>query len=217
MDDAARRAAGKRILIIQGHPDPGERHFGHALASAYAVGAYGAGHELRTIELSKLSFPLLRSAREFYQGPIPEAVLAVQGDMRWAQHLVLVFPIWHGHMPALLHAFLEQTFRPGFSVEIRAGGRPKKLLTGKTARLIATMGMPPFIFQWHFGSHSLTALKRNILHFAGIRPVHTTVIGGLGFGQPGLPQPLLGISALVDAARLDKALDKVRRLGLRGC
>ncbi|HXF88242.1 MAG TPA: NAD(P)H-dependent oxidoreductase [Xanthobacteraceae bacterium] len=216
MDDVARRPAGKRILIIQGHPDPCLRRFGHALAAAYAAGAQPAGHEVRNIELAQLSFPLLHSAREFYQGPTPEPILKAQDDIRWAVHLVFVFPIWHGHIPALLHAFLEQTFRPGFSIEIGADGRPRKLLTGKTARLIATAGMPAFFHRWFFGAHSLKSLKRNILHFAGIRPVRTTVIGGLGFGQPDLSQPAPGLLPLMGPARPERALDKVRMLGIRG-
>ncbi len=218
MDDAAHRLVSKRILIIQGHPDPCERHFGHALANAYAAGAQSAGHDIKSIELSKLSFPLLRSAREFYQGPIPEPILKAQNDIRWAAHLLFVFPIWHGHVPALVHAFLEQTFRPGFSIEIRAGAKPKKLLTGKTARIIATMGMPALFYRWFLGAHSLTSLKRNILHFSGIRPVRTTVIGGLGFGQTAGPlQHPSGLSMLMSAAQPERQLDKVRMLGIRGC
>lgn len=34
----------KRILVIQGHPDPDSTHFGHALADAYVQSARAAGH-----------------------------------------------------------------------------------------------------------------------------------------------------------------------------
>lgn len=33
------RGPVRYIAIVQGHPDPGARHFGHALAGAYAAGA----------------------------------------------------------------------------------------------------------------------------------------------------------------------------------
>jgi putative NADPH-quinone reductase len=33
----------KRIVIIQGHPDPAGGHLCHALADAYAAGARGQG------------------------------------------------------------------------------------------------------------------------------------------------------------------------------
>jgi putative NADPH-quinone reductase len=54
---------------------------------------------------------------------------------------------------------------------------PKKLLTGKSARIIVTMGMPAFIYRWYFGAHSLKNLERNILRFVGIGPIRASLIG----------------------------------------
>ena len=34
--------------------------------------------------------------------------------MQWAEHLVFLFPLWLGDMPAVLKGFLEQLMRPGF-------------------------------------------------------------------------------------------------------
>lgn len=54
----------RRIVILQGHPDPQGSHFGHALAEAYTQGAQKAGHEVRMIAVARLDFPLLgRAAR----------------------------------------------------------------------------------------------------------------------------------------------------------
>ena len=41
---------------------------------------------------------------------------------QWAQHLVLMFPLWLGDMPALMKAFLEQVARPGLAGPVRAEG-----------------------------------------------------------------------------------------------
>ena len=54
--------SSRRILLIQGHPDPKGGHLCHALAQAYADGAAEAGHKLRRVEVAQLDFPLLRSA-----------------------------------------------------------------------------------------------------------------------------------------------------------
>jgi putative NADPH-quinone reductase len=54
----------KRIAIIQGHPDSHERHFGHALAEAYAKGTEAGGHAVKRIEAARLDFPLLRTKEE---------------------------------------------------------------------------------------------------------------------------------------------------------
>ena len=52
----------KRILVIQGHPHPADAHFCHALAFEYAHCAEEAGHEVRTLAVARMEFPLLRDA-----------------------------------------------------------------------------------------------------------------------------------------------------------
>jgi len=80
-------------------------------------------------------------------------------------------------MPALLKAFLEHIFRPGFAFQYRVKGFPRKLLKGKTARIVITMGMPAFLYRWYFRAHSLKSLKRNILRFCGIGPIQESLFG----------------------------------------
>ena len=171
---------GKRIVIIQGHPDASVRHFGHALADEYAKGAEDGGHEVRRIDVAKLDFPLLRTKEDFEKGAPPESIRQAQDAIRWADHLLFIYPLWHGSMPALLKAFIEQVFRPGFGAEYQESGRlPKKLLAGKSARIVITMGMPAFAYRWVFFAHSLKSLKRNILGFCGIAPIRSTIIGSI--------------------------------------
>jgi putative NADPH-quinone reductase len=205
------------IAIVQGHPDPRGNRFGHALADAYAEGARAAGHTIERIDIVKLALPPLRSADDFYSPP-PEAVAAAQEAMRRASHLLFFFPLWHGHFPALLHAFLEQTFRPGFSVAIGDGGMPRKLLTGKSARIVVTMGMPRVFYTWYFRAHGLKSLERNILRFSGIAPVRRTLIGGLGFGATGGSAAALerGFPTLTTASRRQQWIEKLHALGCEG-
>jgi putative NADPH-quinone reductase len=168
----------QRILVIQGHPDRDEVHFGHALADAYADGARRAGHEVRVLDVARLDFPLLRSKRDWDDGAVPPSLVAAQQDILWARHIVLCFPLWLGDMPALLKGFLEQVARPGFALSRpEAGGFPKKLLDNRSARVVVTMGMPALVYRWYFRAHSVKALERNILGFVGIAPVHETLIG----------------------------------------
>ncbi len=167
------------ILIIQGHPDVSAKHFGHALADAYAQGAREAGHEVRVVTVAGLDFPMLRSKAEWEEGEVPAGLAPAQQDIAWAQHLVIFFPLWLGGMPALLKGFLEQVARPGFALGKPGGDRSmaKKLLTGRSARLVVTMGMPALVYRWYFRAHSVKALERNILGFIGIAPVRETLIG----------------------------------------
>jgi putative NADPH-quinone reductase len=171
--------APKRILLIQGHPDPAGGHYAQALAAAYADGARDAGHELRTLDIAALDFPLLRSKADWEQPErLPPALRPAQESIQWAEHLVFFFPLWLGGMPALLKGFLEQVARPGFAMaQPAAGGLPRKLLGGRSARLVVTMGMPAMVYRWIYRAHSVKALERNILGFVGIAPIHETLIG----------------------------------------
>jgi putative NADPH-quinone reductase len=170
----------KRIVVIQGHPDPAGGHFGHALADAYAEGARQAGHEITTVVVARLEFPMLRTKEDWDHGAAPAAIRSCQETLGWADHVVIVYPLWLGSMPALLKAFLEQLFRPGFAFENAGSGTSwRQLLKGKTAHIVITMGMPAWLYRWFFGAHSLKSLERNILRFVGIKPVRESLIGSV--------------------------------------
>lgn len=173
-----KKSMTRRILILDGHPDPRGEHFVHGLATAYREAAQGAGHEVRTIAIASLDFPLLRSPDEFQHGIAPAAIAAAQADIEWANHLAFFYPLWLGSMPALTKAFFEQALRPGFAFGPAKGrGLPQQKLKGRSARVVVTMGMPSFFYKWFYRAHSLKSFERNILHFCGIRPVWATVIG----------------------------------------
>lgn len=169
-----------KVTIVQGHPDPSQGRYNRALANGYANGVRNAGHDVRTIDVASLHFPILRNPEEFYRGEVPADVRAAQADIAWADHLAFFYPLWHGDVPALFKAFIEQVFRPGFALDYGGKGRfPKKLLTGKSARIVVTMGMPAFIYRTYFGAHSVRSLAAN-LRMCGIRSIHTTIVGSIG-------------------------------------
>ncbi len=172
---------GKRILLIQGHPDPCQDHLCHTLAKAYASGATVGGHEIRVTSVALLDFPLLRSQREWEHDSLPAALRQAQDDITWSQHMVMFFPLWLGDMPALFKGFLEQVARPGFAFAgDPMGPMTKKPLAGRSARVVVTMGMPALLYRLYFRAHSVKSLKRNILRFIGLRPVSETLIGKVG-------------------------------------
>lgn len=191
----------RRITLIQGHPDPAGGHLDHALADAYADGAKRAGHELRRVETAALDFPLLRSKQEFEQGAVPPALLGAQDAIASAEHVVYVYPLWLGDMPAHLKGFLEQVFRPSFAFDYLDGGKVRKRLKGRSARLVVTMGMPAVAYRWFYRAHSVKSFERNILKFVGIGPVATSLYGM--------------VEAASDAERASW-LEQLRELGMKG-
>lgn len=170
----------KRIAIIQGHPDPAGHHLCHALADAYAEGAREAGHDVARVEVARIAFPLLRTAQEFENGELPPSLAPARDAVIAADHLVIVFPLWLGTMPAVVKAFLEQIMRPRIALADQKQGVSKRLLAGRSARIVVTMGMPAFIYRWYFGGHGLRGLERSILRFVGIKPVRETLLGMVG-------------------------------------
>ena len=75
---------------------------------------------------------------------------------------------------------LEQVFRPGFAFgAARPRHLPRKLLAGRSARLVVTLGMPAPLFRWYFRAHGLKSVQRSVLEFCGVRPLQTTLIGGV--------------------------------------
>ena len=166
----------RRLLVIDGHPDP-QPHLIHALADAYAVGGRKGAHEVRRIDVGQLDFPILRSPQAWMEGEPPAAIAAAQEDVRWAEHIVILFPLWLGDMPALLKGFFEQLARPGFAVAYREKGLPEKLLKGRSAHVVVSMGMPAIAYRLYYRAHGLRNLERNILGFVGFRPVTHDIIG----------------------------------------
>ncbi len=190
----------KHIVIIQGHPDPAGHHLLHAMADAYAEGAASKGHEVRRIDVAKLAFPLLRTQIDFESGAMPLSLVQPREDMRWAEHWVFLFPLWHGTMPALFKGFLEHIFRPGFAMEYKKQGFPKRLLAGRSARIVVTMGMPVLLYRWYFGAYGVRGFERSMLSFAGVKPIRESFYG-LTFS---------------DEKKRTRWIEHMRRYGVRG-
>lgn len=192
-------ASPRNVLIIDGHPDADRGRFIHALAQAYGNAAREAGHQVRVIEVARLAPTSLRSNDEFLKGEPPPQIVEAQAQLTWARHVVILFPLWLGDMPGLLKIFFEQLLRPGFAFGAARGkGLPKRLLKGRTARIVVTMGMPAFFYRWYYRAHSVKNLQRNILAFCGIEPARATLVGM--------------VEGLSDAQR-GKLLEKLAKLG----
>lgn len=189
----------RRVLVIDAHPDPGPGHFVHALAREYAAAAEAGEHEVVVIEVAKLDFPLIRKPSDWLTGEAPRVIVRAQNDIEWADHLVILYPLWLGDVPALLKAFLEQVMRPDFAFEYRTSGLPLKLLQGRSARVIVTMGMPALFYRLVYSANSLRSLERNILKLVGFKPVEHTIVGNVQ-----------------DPKRREQALAEMRELGAKG-
>ncbi len=100
------QAGNLKVLVILGHPRSDS--FCGALAQTYAEGARAAGVTVERLDLVDLAFdPSVRCPAPEDQNLEPD-LLRAQSLLRWADHLVFVYPAWWGTFPALLKGFLDR-------------------------------------------------------------------------------------------------------------
>lgn len=166
----------KQITVILGHPDA--TSFCGAIADHYVASARAAGHEVRLFRLGEIAFdPVLRHGYTQRQTLEP-GLEAVRDAIDWAQHLVFVYPIWWGAMPAILKGMFDRLFLPGFAFKYREGSSWwDRLLSGRSAHAITTMDTPPWYFRLVYTMPGHHQMRKTILEFCGIEPVRITSFG----------------------------------------
>ena len=173
----------KRILIINGHPD--SQSFCRAITGAYERGAKSAGHEVNRLHIRALKFdPILHDGYRVIQALEPDLARA-QELIKWADHLVFVFPTWWSGLPALTKGFVDRVFLPGFGFHYRKDSPLwDKLLKGKSARLFITMDAP-VLFNWLiYRSRAHVAFIKGTLGFCGIKPIRRDIFDRVRFSTP---------------------------------
>lgn len=166
----------KKILIINGHPD--KESFNYGLSAAYKKGANKSNAEIKEINIRELNFnPNLQFGYRKRTELEPD-LLEAQDKLKWADHLVWVYPVWWGSVPAIMKGFLDRVLLPGFAFKkIEDSLSWDKYLTGKTARIICTLDQPGWYYRWIYGSPSHNAMKKLTLNYVGVKKVRITTIG----------------------------------------
>jgi len=174
----------KNITILYGHPDASIERLCYALTKTYQDAAQLTGHTVRRINMSDFNPASIKSSEDFSDGEVSKFIKDAQDAIKWADHILIIFPLWLGSMPGQFKMFLEQVFRPGFALDYSKKGFPGKLLKGKSADIVVTMGMPTIAYNGFYFSHGIRNLRRNILYLCGIKPVHLTYFGGVDHVKP---------------------------------
>lgn len=157
----------RKTLIINGNPK--RESFCKALAQSYAEGATEAGADVRLVHIGDIAFdPNLKEGYDEL-APLEPDLGAVTEAMQAAEHIVVITPTWWGSVPAQLKGLFDRILLPGVAFAFEPGKTfPRRLLGGRTARLIVTTNAPIWYHRWVSGDPVVKVLGRLILAFCGV-------------------------------------------------
>ncbi len=165
----------KRVLVLAANPR--KDSFTRYLAETYARSAQKE-HDVQLLSVSDMDFDLDLSSGYSDQQPMEDSLKEFQRSLEWCEHFVIFTPIWWGALPAKLKGLIDRTFLPGFAFQYEENKSiPKKLLLGRTARVVMTMDTPPWYYVLIQGAPGIKQLKTATLKFVGFNSVKSKMIG----------------------------------------
>jgi putative NADPH-quinone reductase len=189
----------KKILIINGNPKP--KSFCKSIAEHYAKLAKEK-HDVRLIHIGDMNFGINLEQGYESQASLEVDVINFQTDIKWAEHIVIISPVWWGTMPAKFKGLIDRAFLPGFAFKYTKGKTiPQKLLTGRSSELFLTLDTPVFWYKYVQGNPIYKTLKYTILDFVGIKNQATLYFG-----------PIINSQEVTRQRWLDKVSERVSKL-----
>ena len=167
----------KKIFIFIGNPI--DSSLSCSAGSVYKEAAEKAGAEVRSMNIGDMQFdPVLHHGYEKIQELEPD-LLTFQENIRWADHLVFIYPNWWTSMPAKMKGLFDRSFLPKFAFSFK-DGKVLQLLKGKTGRIINFGGsVHPWKLYCYMGPFT-NVLRKGILMFCGVKPVRVVKFGPSG-------------------------------------
>lgn len=171
------------ILLVYAHPEP--KSLNGSLKNFSVKRLEDAGHAVQVSDLYAMQWkasldaddsmdrrpdarfdPVLDSKRSFENGRQSEDIALEQDKLRWADALILQFPLWWFSMPAILKGWVERVYAYGFGYGVgehsdaRWGDRyGEGTLAGKRAMLIVTAGG----WESHYGPRGINGPMDDVL------------------------------------------------------
>jgi NAD(P)H dehydrogenase (quinone) len=115
------------------------------LARTYVLELDKLGHGHRTHDLYRMGFNPVLAAHELLpigaDHPADADVTQAQNDIRVADVLTVIYPLWWLSMPAMMKGYIDRVFACGFAYESHSGV-VHGFLSGKKSVLITISGAP---------------------------------------------------------------------------
>jgi len=183
------------VLIVYAHPEP--KSLNGSLKDFAVRRLRAAGHSVQVSDLYAMNwkapidaadsldgaagerfYPSQDSKHAFASGRQSADIAAEQDKLRWADAVILQFPLWWFSMPAILKGWVERVYAYGFAYgvgehsDVRWGNRyGEGNLAGKRAMLMVTTGG----WESHYSARGINGpiddllfpIQHGILHYPG--------------------------------------------------
>lgn len=170
------------ILIVYTYPNHESLNASFLQHTLKGLHDHSQKHEVQVLDLYAESFnPVLdfhkeKRRRDLYKDPDLEKY---REQIKWANQLIFIYPIWWGRPPAMLLGYIDKLFSANFAYRDTKGLFAEGLLKGKSAICISTMKGPthyPFI--WLHNAHKIL-MKRALFQFVGIKKIKFFEFGSM--------------------------------------
>lgn len=156
-------------LIIYAHPNP--HSFNGAVVKDIKEELENKGTTVQVKDLYAMNFNPVLSAEDFKafygEGELPQDIKQEQEDIKKANLVIFVAPVWWYTVPAIMKGYFDRVFSMGFAYEYTTTG-PKGLLTDKKGLVITTAGADAKIAEVTGMQDALTnSLVNGLLGFCG--------------------------------------------------
>lgn len=170
-----------KTLIVFNHPYDGS--YCNAILESVQEGLKLGGHKCKLIHLDKDGFdPVMRGKdlMAFVQaGKVGEEALRVvdpivmtyKKKLEWAEHLVMIFPIWWMSMPAMMKGFVDKVIFPSVAYNMDGGRLKSRLLALRQVTVITTMNTPADVYREMFNNSVEGSLIKGTFNQIGIHDV----------------------------------------------
>ncbi|XBM33658.1 NAD(P)H-dependent oxidoreductase [Bacillus licheniformis] len=95
-----------------------------------------------------------------------------------ADHLIFIYPLWWGGMPAIMKGFIDRVFAAGEAYTYQ-GKLPKGLLKARTASVYYTADAPSWYLRFWRRDADWVTVKDVMLKFCGVRRVKRLLFAGV--------------------------------------
>jgi len=168
-------AIRKKILVVLSHPR--ENSLTHAIKDAVIRGLKKSNAEIKTQELYKEQFNPLFYDRE--ENDKDKVTIQMKENVRWADGIVFVAPLWWASIPAMLKGYFDRIFTEDFSFKYNQAGMPEGLLENKKALLIGTCDTPRLFASLTGTTLGFKSVIKGILKFNGIKDSRFKLFGSV--------------------------------------